>query len=191
MSVDPSIIRDLPLFKTFAEKDLLRMAETLSPRHVEHGAFLFQQGDRRGGFTLVLDGMLSVYRELVGGQEIFLARLTRGHVVGYLYLIDGEPRSANVKAIGSVLVGELSDTDFRILIASNTTLGLRFQQAIARDMVRSIRAANRRFTVAATLPTDQFMSPAHLEGMYEDFDLPFDLPTSEEPMPRKVRSAPT
>lgn len=180
MSVDPTIIRDLPFFKGFAERDLLRMAETLAPRHIEHGADLVHQGERKGGFTLVLDGMLAVTRTLVGGQEIFLARLTRGHVVGYLYLIDGEPRTANVRAVGSVLVGELSDTDFRILIASNTTLGLRFQQSIAREMVRSIRQANRRFSVAATLPRDQFLAPAHIEGLYEDFDLPFDVPTGEQ-----------
>lgn len=170
MTVDPTLIRGLSFFKDFSEKDLQRMADLLGPRHVESDTLVLHQRDHRGGFFIVLDGMLSVFRQLPDGQDIFLARLSRGHVVGYLHLIDGQPRTANVKAVGDVLLGELSESDFRVLLTSNSALGLRFQQAVARDIVRSIRQVNRRFTIAATLPIDQFFAPAHLDGLYDDFE---------------------
>ena len=170
MSVDPSLLKAFPLFKDFTEEDYRGLSYLVDRRTLENGEVLLRQGEAHGGFYFVLDGMLSVFRELPDGQDIFLARLEKGQVAGYLSLIDNKPRTATIRSVGSTRVGLISETDFHLLFSSNTTLGLRFQQAIARDIVRSLRLVNRRFTIAATLPVQDFRSPAHLDGLYDDLD---------------------
>jgi hypothetical protein len=43
-------------------------------------------------------------------------------------------------------------------------MGVRFQRLLAREMIRTLRLANQRFTRAATLPPEEFLSPEHIGG---------------------------
>lgn len=168
MPADVQLLSSIQLFESFSDDDLHEMAGLVQVREYANGQLVCRQGETDGGFYMVIEGMLSVFRKLPDMQEIFLARLHRGDLVGYLTLIDGKPRTANVRAVGDCRLAELPPMDFKILFSSNSSLGLRFQQAIARDMVQSIRLVNQRFTRAATISPREFRSPAHLDGLYDD-----------------------
>ena len=85
----------------------------------------------------------------------------KGHVLGSLTMVDGQPRSANVIAETKAALAHLPAARFQELISSPKPMAVRFQRLLAREMIRTLRRANQRFTRAATLPLEDFMSPEH------------------------------
>ena len=66
---------------------------------------------------IVLDGAVSVSRQ---GQE--LARLGQGNVVGEMALLSGNPRSADVTAVGEALLLEITAQDFWAMLTKYPAL---------------------------------------------------------------------
>ena len=165
MPIEPLYLKTIPLLRGFSSSEQRELAQHLELVRVEPGSQLIEQGSTEGGFYFILDGQIRVSRLLSTGREITLARLGKGHVVGFLSVLDGKPRSANVSAQSSDSLAQLTTEQFQTLLGSPKPMAVRFQRLLAREMIRTLRLANRRFTRAATLPLEEFMSPEHIEGM--------------------------
>jgi CRP/FNR family cyclic AMP-dependent transcriptional regulator len=164
MTVEPVFLKAIPLLRGFTTQELRDLAGMLELVRVEEDTLLIEQGTNRGGFYFILDGQVKVSRTLPGGREIVLARMGKGHVVGFLTMLDGRPRSANVLTTSKSALALLPREQFEALTTAATPMGVRFQRLLAREMIRTLRLANQRFTRAATLPPEEFLSPEHIGG---------------------------
>jgi CRP/FNR family cyclic AMP-dependent transcriptional regulator len=165
MSIEPVYLKAVPLLRGFSSADLRELAQQLELVKRPPGTVLIEQGSSCDGFFFILDGQVRVSRTLSSGREITLARLSKGHVVGFLSMLDGKPRSASVRTQTTASLAHLPPERFQDLIRSPKPMAVRFQRLLAREMIRTLRRANHRFTRAATLPLEDFMSPEHMEGM--------------------------
>lgn len=165
MPIEPVFLKAIPLLRGFSSTEQRELAQQLDLVPAQPGTNLIEQGATTGGFYFILDGQVRISRTLPNGREITLARLGKGHVVGFLSMLDDKPRSAHVRAQTKVSLAHLPRERFQDLIKSPKPMAVRFQRLLAREMIRTLRRANHRFTRAATLPLEDFMSPEHMEGM--------------------------
>ncbi len=161
MSIEPVFLKAIPLLRGFSSTEQRELARMLELVPVEAGVRFIEQGSTSGGFYFVLDGQVRIARQLPSGHEFTLARMGKGHVLGFLTMVDGQPRSANVIAETKAALAHLPAARFQELISSPKPMAVRFQRLLAREMIRTLRRANQRFTRAATLPLEDFMSPEH------------------------------
>ncbi|MEM7695622.1 MAG: cyclic nucleotide-binding domain-containing protein [Pseudomonadota bacterium] len=68
------------------------------------GAFLVREGEPPSAFFAIVDGTASVERCGADGTVHRLAEVGAGELVGEMAFMDGEPRSASVRAMGPVTV---------------------------------------------------------------------------------------
>jgi len=79
-----------------AVPEAIAVADPAAPRRVDAGKILFREGDDSREAYLITAGMVEIYRERDGREEI-IATLGRGEVFGDLSLIDNVPRAASAR----------------------------------------------------------------------------------------------
>lgn len=79
---------------------------------LKEGQILFHEGDTSDGMYVVRRGEILIYLEK-GGQEIKLAKVTSGAMIGEMALFDKKPRSAAAKAIQETELTKISNEDFK------------------------------------------------------------------------------
>jgi CRP-like cAMP-binding protein len=84
---------------------------------------------------VILDGQAEVEKD-----GTVLGRLGPGDVIGELSLIDGRPRSANVRAVTDLKVLELAQDDFKSLVDTSP----QFVQSLLRALSLRIREMDSR-----------------------------------------------
>ena len=131
------LLAGMPLFSTCNQRELGQVATLTVPAEFPAGAVLTRQGQTGGLAFVIASGTAEVVR---GSKR--LARLGPGDVVGELSLLDGEPRSATVKALTDLEVLEISAEDLRRL--------LRKAPSVTRKL---LEALSERLREADRLPT--------------------------------------
>lgn len=84
-------------------------------RILKEGEVLFRSGEKADSMYIVRKGSLKVYF-LKGNDEVQLALLSDGAIVGEMAFFDQKPRSAHVKALTQTEVTEISRSDFDKLL---------------------------------------------------------------------------
>ena len=80
-------------------------------RILEPGTVLFKEGDQSDGMYVVRKGKILVYLDK-GGNEIPLATVGEGAMIGEMALFDKKPRSASARAVEQVELTVISNADF-------------------------------------------------------------------------------
>jgi CRP/FNR family transcriptional regulator, cyclic AMP receptor protein len=89
----------IPLFVGFGPPEFESIAKCLVRRHYPAGQTLFHMGDEGGSLHLIERGRVKVTIPSSSGEELILAMLGPGDLLGELSLFDGKPRSATVLAL--------------------------------------------------------------------------------------------
>jgi CRP/FNR family transcriptional regulator, cyclic AMP receptor protein len=104
-------LREVAIFRGLDEKELHRIVEVGKEVRFEPGKVVAEQDGGAAGFHLILDGEVSVD---VSGRE--RARLRSGQYFGEMSLIDGQPRSATVRAESPTTTFALTSWQFLPLL---------------------------------------------------------------------------
>ncbi len=116
-------------------EDLLSRA---SVQPVKAGATILAQGEEGDSLVILLAGDARVCMVAANGREIVLDYVGPGAVLGEIALLDGEPRTASVNALGPVRLLRLSRPAFEAFIERHPRLAIRMM----RVMARRLRQAN-------------------------------------------------
>jgi len=81
-----------------ASEDVAEVVEGAEVRDVRAGELLLAEGDRQDNDIYVIRRGSMIVEKTVSGRPVFLSYLPAGSYVGEMRLIDGLPRSANVRA---------------------------------------------------------------------------------------------
>ncbi|HLX89955.1 MAG TPA: cyclic nucleotide-binding domain-containing protein [Acidimicrobiales bacterium] len=131
------LLEQIPLFSACNQRELAQVAALTVPAEFPAGSVLTRQGASGGLAFVIATGSAEVVR---GGRR--LARLGPGDVVGEMSLIDGEPRSATVRALTDMEVLEISADDLRRLLRRAPTVVRKLLEALSER----VRAADRLST---------------------------------------------
>ncbi|MHB8782846.1 MAG: Crp/Fnr family transcriptional regulator [Desulfobacteria bacterium] len=91
--------RVVPLFAGFGPSDFESIEKCLVRRRYPAGQTLFHMGDEGGSLHFIERGRVKVTIPSSSGEELILAILGAGTLLGELSLFDGKPRSATVQAL--------------------------------------------------------------------------------------------
>ena len=116
-------------------------------RYVAGDVLLFEGADSDHAVVL-LSGLYKVVGSADSGKEALLAIRVGGDVVGELGLIDGQPRSTTVKAVGPGGGRRVGERDFRGFLARFPDAGY----ALDRTIAGKLRSATGRRVEFATCP---------------------------------------
>jgi CRP-like cAMP-binding protein len=139
-----SFLINLPIFSSFNVDELSVFAKHMSFIHLQRGEYLFVEGDQGTFMGFVVSGILEVQKKADTGENITLARLTKGSSIGEMALIDKSPRSATVIAKQATTVVTLTDKGFELLAEKYPPLGIKVIQKVARLLSLNMRRTSSK-----------------------------------------------
>ncbi len=135
---------NLPIFNSFDVEDLNILTKHMSYVHLQRGEFLFVEGDKGTFMGFVVRGVLEVLKKSDNGENIIIARLTKGSSIGEMALIDKSTRSATVIAKQPTNMVTLTEKGFNILTEKSPALGVKVIRKIARLLSLNMRRASSK-----------------------------------------------
>lgn len=142
----------LPLFRDLSEDRIRAISKLMRPLFAVPGEVLIRKGERGDTAYFISSGAVEVITEHVR------VRLGRGDVFGEIALLTGQPRTADVRALGYCNLLVLSRSDFRSLIDKDPAL----KQHMAN------MAAERRQMNASALEDDSADEVKTIENPRKD-----------------------
>ena len=134
---------DVEPLRGLSERDLARLSSVAPARVWDDRALLCHEGDRGASCFFIVEGDVDVVKTMRGKRRR-LATLSQGSLVGQAALIAHAPRSASLRARGTVIAFELDRATYERLLSQANPLALRFQEEIAISGIRQLRGANAR-----------------------------------------------
>lgn len=128
------LLGQMPLFAACSKRQLGQVAELTVPAELPAGTILTREGASGGLAYVIAWGRAEVTRS---GKR--LATLGPGDVVGELSLIDGQPRSATVRALTDLQVLEIDGRDLKKLMHKAPSVVRKLMESLAgrlRDVDR-------------------------------------------------------
>ena len=123
------LLGQMPLFSQCSKRELGQVAALTVPAEIKNGAVLTRQGASGDLAYVIARGRAEVNRN---GRT--LAMLGPGDVVGELSLIDGEPRSATVRARTDLSVLEIDGRDLRRLLKRAPSVMRKLLEALSQRL---------------------------------------------------------
>jgi CRP-like cAMP-binding protein len=120
-------LRSVPLFSAMDDKELRKVAELAREEKFRTGEDIVIEGHSSGPFFLLIEGDAVV---LVRGAEV--RKLGPGDFFGEMALIDRQPRSATVRALGDVSALSISSWDFLTVLERNWSLAYALMVELSR-----------------------------------------------------------
>lgn len=139
-----NFLLNLPIFNSFDVDELDTMTKHMSYIHLKRGEYLFVEGDRGTFMGFVVNGVLEVLKKSENGDNITIARLTKGSSIGEMALIDKSTRSATVIAKQPTTMVTLTDKGFSLLTERSPQLGIKIIQKIARLLSLNMRRTSSK-----------------------------------------------
>lgn len=134
----------LPLFDNCNVEELTVLARHMSFIQLQRGEYLFVEGDRGDFMGFVVHGVLEVLKKSAAGENVAIARLTKGSTIGEMTLIDKSTRSATVIAKQPTTMVTLTEKGFNRLIDNSPTLGIKIIQKAARILSLNMRRTSSK-----------------------------------------------
>jgi len=145
-TIASAMLKRTLLFGDLTLPERLALASALRRRDVPAGTHIVRAGRPGHSFFLVVAGRVKVSLSR-RGREVVLAELGPGDYLGELSVIDGQPRSADVIAIGQTELHELSQDAFFSLIDAHPGIARR----LLVELCRRLREADRQIGDLATV----------------------------------------
>jgi len=142
------LLKGVDLFSGLTEQQLEQLASLVIVSDFSRDETVILEKDESvQALFLIASGEVKVYMTGIDGKETILALLERGDFFGEMSLIDGEPRSASVKAVTAAKLFILRREHFLKLL--DTTQGL--ATGLLMEMSRRLRKANRQIGSLSTM----------------------------------------
>jgi CRP-like cAMP-binding protein len=112
---------------------------------------IFHQGDPGGSLHIINSGRVKIVILSEEGQELLVAILGEGDLLGELALLDGHPRTATAVAVGDTSTYTLDQRGFTDFLAGHPQSTI----AVAQSLARRLREADERLAESAFLSLSQ------------------------------------
>lgn len=134
----------LSLFDSFKIDELTLLARHMSYIQLQRGEFLFVEGDKGDFMGFVVNGVLEVLKKSATGENVIIARLSKGSSIGEMALIDKSTRSATVISRQPSLMITLTNRGFDQLLQKSPTTSVKIIQKIARLLSLNMRRTSSK-----------------------------------------------
>jgi CRP-like cAMP-binding protein len=158
-----------------------RLLAAMQPCQAGEGDLVFQKGSPSQSLLLVEEGRLEVFEEAMG-EDVVLADIGPGGVVGEVGFVDGQVRTHHVRARGDCRLRRLTRAGLLDLVRDDPELFAKLTIALARLVAQRFRAsveemAPVRAFAASLREPEEVAAPAS----FDEIEAP--LPTADPAEP--------
>ncbi len=136
-----AILRSVDLFASIPDYALAAVARIIEEVELEAGDTLIEEGDPGDCLYIVVEGEVRVHR-----QDRTIITLGPGNSVGELAVLDPEPRSASVSAVGNTFLFRIDKEPFDEIMADRPEIA----RGIIRALARRVREQGRLMAASST-----------------------------------------
>lgn len=136
-----TVLRDVDLFRDFAEPHLERLAAAGRPAVVRRGETIYREGDGAERLFAVLSGVVDVGRTGKDGRFVRLARLERGEVFG-AFGGGGRGGAAVAAIVPETHLVSWDAADLQALMTGDPAFGLVFLRALVARLSGRLQSAS-------------------------------------------------
>ena len=129
-----NVLSNIPLFSGLEKDDLAELETRLSRRHYGKGDVIFHKDDEGSSLYIITKGKVKVVLPSPQGEEIILAILTAGEIIGELSFIDGRNRSATVEVLEDTEVLRMRRQDFLHFLSTRFDAILRVLEILTQRL---------------------------------------------------------
>lgn len=140
--VTPERLREIGIFGALSDEVLARLATSLKPIRVLPGHVLFKEGDPARELYVVIDGEVEVLKKSRRSRDVRVAILGPNDSFGEMSIIDVQPRSATVRALGPSRLLKMTSEDLDTLYRTDLKSYALITLNIARDLSRRLRVTD-------------------------------------------------
>jgi hypothetical protein len=137
-----SFIREVPIFTDLRVRELVAIAEIATTKACGRDEVVVREGDPGDALYLVMDGQLAIIKGLATEQEVFLECIRKGNFFGEMALLDGNPRSASVKAEPESSLLVIGAKDFETVVLDYPSISFN----ICKFFAQRIRSLHQRIS---------------------------------------------
>lgn len=159
-----TVFRSIELFEKLSPEEVREVVGACEQLTVPAGEELFRQDDEADALYIVESGELQVRATTPAGEDVVLAVLGSGTVVGEMSLIAGGPRSASVEVISDASIFKLGRDSFDELRAARRPAAYKIILRLARILGERRRQTDARVEEVFDDPAqylDNFESQVH------------------------------
>jgi CRP/FNR family cyclic AMP-dependent transcriptional regulator len=127
-----------PVFAVLPEARRQQLAAAGSPMRLDPGLALFRVGDDAEAMYVILSGEVEVAVPGQDGRDVWLANIGAGSLVGEMGVLDGGPRSADVRASSRTELWRISRRAVMDILSDEPSAGL----ALLAMMAQRLRVAD-------------------------------------------------
>jgi len=135
-------LREIGIFGGLSDEMLERLAISLKPLRVMPGEVLFTEGDAARELYIVIDGEVEVLKRSRRQRDMRVAILGPNDSFGEMSIIDVQPRSATVRALGPTCLLKMTSEDLDALYRLDLKSYALITLNIARDLSRRLRVTD-------------------------------------------------
>ena len=138
MTIDPTILKALPIFSSLPADELHLLAERMRPCQFASGELVLREGEQCKQFYIVVKGQVDIVKALGTPDERLLAVRPAGTLVGELSLFSpGGRHTASVLAHGPLDMLVMTRVDFDSLLARQPRLAYALVQTLSLRLIES------------------------------------------------------
>lgn len=130
------------LFRGMGEEELGWIAPSVERRRVDSGEMLLEEGQENRRLFAVVSGRLKVWRRSEV-EELVLAEIGQGELLGEMSVLEAGPASANVTALEPTVVLALEGRVLEGLVETHPRAAARLYRRLALLLKRRLEGANR------------------------------------------------
>lgn len=134
------ILKTFELFESLDSRECLLIADQLQDEQIRAKTVFIEQETDSDVAYFIYEGGVRVYSISQDGEEIALATLGPGEIVGEMAIVDNEPRSAYVETIQDTKVLILSKNKLSEILSTHPEIVMN----LIKNLSRKVRDANER-----------------------------------------------
>jgi CRP-like cAMP-binding protein len=142
--VDPKLVNIKPFAPQQIKTEITRKEVLKAPEihlNLEAGQLLFSQGDAGGDLYFVESGMIEIFMHK-NGQDIILAQMGVGEIIGVMTLLTADPRLASARAAQASVVKKIPRTTVEKLISTFP----KWLNIVLKEFTARISEMNKRYS---------------------------------------------
>jgi len=125
-------LKNVPLFESMPPTELSHLANIATEIIYDAGETVITQGELGESLYLIVEGQVEVLQD---GKQI--AKLGENEYFGEMSILDGEPRSATVKAITECFVLSLNKENFYMILSRHNEVALHIIRTLTQRLRNS------------------------------------------------------
>lgn len=181
------LLEQTPLFAGLSTDEREELAGYLQKRKYRANEALFYEGDNGNHLFIIDSGRVSISSRSAEGREVLVALLGPGEIIGELSLLDGQPRSAEARAVEGTSAYVLSADALEQCMKRYPSVSSALLRVLAGRLRRTDEAvADAAFLDVAARVAKRLIEMAEEDGTESETGIRIGIPVTQEQLAAMV-----